>query len=191
MIDISPSLSRVYWFGIDPGVSGGLAVIGGSGFVDTTPLSIKEVPLSNKDILSWFGQYYQDSLTDSIKYYGTIELVTGWIDPRYAKGRKNKDNPENDHAHGGQPGSAMFTFGKSAGRLEMALDALDIEYGSPVHSRTWQKTLGFKKESGMSKTVWKGYLKEKAQELFPKIKVTLKVADALLLAHYCKKMHGG
>lgn len=50
-----------------------------------------------------------------------------------------------------------------------------------VPPQRWQKDLGLGNSRGMSKTDWKNKLKDKAQALFPHLKVTLKTADALLI----------
>lgn len=58
----------------------------------------------------------------------------------------------------------------------------------PVTPQKWQKGLGMvPKKKGEKDTSWKNRLKAKAQQLFPKAKVTLAVADAILLAEYCRR----
>lgn len=37
----------------------------------------------------------------------------------------------------------------------------------------------------------KNITKQRAQQLFPSAKVTHKIADALLLAEYCRRVHRG
>jgi hypothetical protein len=48
------------------------------------------------------------------------------------------------------------------------------------------KFYGMKKSKTESKTDWKRRLKEKAQQLYPDTKVTADMADAMLIARYCK-----
>lgn len=84
----------------------------------------------------------------------------------------------------GAPGSRMFTFGASYGDCRTAL------YGNgfrihKVRPLEWQKHLGIGNR-GTDKAGWKRKLKQKAQELFPGVKVTLKNADALLILHTAK-----
>ncbi len=83
----------------------------------------------------------------------------------------------------GQGGMAMFNFGKGYGHIEMALMALKIPTIS-VTPQKWQKHYQLGKLTNHSKTEWKNVLKAKAQQLFPDIKVTLAIADALLICNY-------
>ena len=43
-----------------------------------------------------------------------------------------------------------------------------------------------KKDKDESKGEWKRRLREKAEMLYPKLKITANTADALLIAHVCK-----
>ena len=81
----------------------------------------------------------------------------------------------------GQGVKSTFTFGDNFGNLKGILNTLNIKY-ELVTPQTWQKKLncltkGDKKVS-----------KEKAQQLFPKIKkITDQTADALLIAEYGRR----
>lgn len=75
---------------------------------------------------------------------------------------------------------SAFTFGAGYGALKMALTAAGIGFDI-VYPRTWQKAMGCL--SGGEKNV----TKDRAQALFPQVKVTHAIADALLLAEYCRK----
>lgn len=90
---------------------------------------------------------------------------------------------ENVHAMPGQGVTSMFSFGKGYGALEMALIATGISTVS-VSPKRWQKYYSFGSRGELSKTEWKKKLLKKAQQLFPKNKITLQVADSLLLAKY-------
>jgi len=72
---------------------------------------------------------------------------------------------------------SSFTFGRGYGNIEMALTAAGIPF-ERVRPQVWQKALGC-----MTKGQ-KNITKQKAQEMFPGIKVTHATADALLIAHY-------
>lgn len=82
------------------------------------------------------------------------------------------------------PGSAMFNFGRNFGFILGVLAARGIRV-ELVKPQKWQKHfgLGTVKESG-GKTPWKNKLKQKAQQLFPHLDITLKTADALLILEY-------
>lgn len=77
---------------------------------------------------------------------------------------------------------SAFTFGQGFGRLEMALTALCIpfEYVSP---QKWQKAMSCLSRGDKNVT------KQRAQQLFPSIKVTHGIADSLLIAEYGRRFH--
>jgi crossover junction endodeoxyribonuclease RuvC len=75
---------------------------------------------------------------------------------------------------------SSFTFGNGFGHLEMALTAAGIPF-ERVRPQVWQKAMGCMTKGD------KNVSKRKAQELFPNIKVTHAIADALLIATYGAK----
>jgi hypothetical protein len=75
-----------------------------------------------------------------------------------------------------------FTFGENTGIIKGILIANGIIF-TEVHSQKWQRHFGLGAKYP-SKTARKNAQKAKAQELFPDIKVTLDIADALLIAKY-------
>lgn len=76
--------------------------------------------------------------------------------------------------------SSLWKFARHYGHIEMALMAAKIPYRY-VRPLEWQDE--FDCRTGGDKRVSKA----KAQELFPDIKVTHAVADALLLAEYARR----
>jgi hypothetical protein len=93
--------------------------------------------------------------------------------------RKTADGGEET---GGVSPKAMYSFGRNTGHIEMALIALSI----PVCRVTpikWQNAAGVTtaKKRLMTPAQWKNHLKAIAQERFPRTKVTLANADALLM----------
>jgi hypothetical protein len=80
---------------------------------------------------------------------------------------------------GKMSGSSMATMFRNYGRIEGILAAYGarIEYLPP---KKWQQALGLgdKKTHGPR---WKAHLKGRAQALHPRLTVTLKTADALLI----------
>lgn len=158
-----------YYVGIDPGASGGLAVIRNKGGdYAVSAIKMADTP---RDIWDWIRQGQEDKNT-----FAVIEKVGGFV----------KGNPV--------PGSAMFNFGKGAGWLEMALIAAGIPY-EEVMPQKWQKGLGIPpKKRDETKTAWKNRLKKKAQQLFPALEagsITLAIADALLIAEFCRRLREG
>lgn len=92
---------------------------------------------------------------------------------------------EKVHAFPGQGVSSSFTFGQAYGQLLQGLFDADFEilYVTP---RTWQRYLNLPTlaDCDGSKTVKKNAHKDLATALYPAIKMTHAVADALLIAHY-------
>jgi len=83
----------------------------------------------------------------------------------------------------GQPGARMFTFGHWTGAVTGAAYALGMEV-IDIAPRTWQ---AFYKLDGklLTKSQWKGMLRDQASLLYPDLKPTLKTADAILIHHAC------
>lgn len=77
---------------------------------------------------------------------------------------------------------SAFTFGQGYGGLRMALVASGIPFEG-VTPQKWQKALGCLSGGDKTKT------KDRAQTLFPNIKVTHHIADGLLLAEYCRRTY--
>jgi Holliday junction resolvasome RuvABC endonuclease subunit len=98
---------------------------------------------------------------------------------------------EHVHAMPKQGVSSTFKFGVGYGGLRMALIAASIPF-EEVTPRTWQKALGVVvRKKTETKTQFKNRLKAKAQQLFPRESITLKTADALLIAEYCRRKQLG
>lgn len=164
MAKLPPSAPATYYLGVDPGASGGMAIVNGV-FTEVTPM----LP-TDSDIWAWF----------SVRDFGecwafaVIEKVGGYIGEA-------------------QPGSSAFKFGASYGKLLMALTAAGIPF-EEVTPQRWQKALGIaprKSKQGETKTAFKNRLKQKAQQLFPGVTVTLATCDALLIAEFCRRMREG
>lgn len=77
---------------------------------------------------------------------------------------------------------SAFTFGQGYGGLRMALIASGIPFEG-VTPQKWQKALGCLSGGDKNKT------KDRAQTLFPQIKVSHAIADGLLLAEYCRRTY--
>jgi hypothetical protein len=161
------------WLGIDPGAQGGLVAItnyqdDANGVRDFCPM-----PKDMLGVWRWFCQF--------IDYHAVttayIEQVGGFVGERSSSEKKGG---------GSANGSAMFAFGKSYGSLLMALTASGIAF-KEVPPRVWQRGVGIApRKKSETRTQWKNRLRDHAQLLFPRLKVTLSVADALLIAAYCK-----
>jgi len=135
------------YIGIDPGGSGGIAVIDiETGSVHTCNLSITE-----QDVWIWLNE-----TTNMLSAYATIEQV---------------------HSMPQQSSQSGFTFGRSYGFLIGLLTAISIPYKF-VTPQKWQKGMQCltKGDKNVSKAA--------AQRLWPQIKMTHAIADALLIAEY-------
>ena len=148
------------YIGIDPGESGGIAVLVGHN------ICTYNMPDTYPDIYN--------TLSSLQKQYAGYELVAILEDV-------GKGIP-------GQSSKATATFARHNGHLEMALYALGIRTVR-VTPQKWMKN--YSNQLGKSKDVekreWKNKLKGLAQQMHPEEKVTLKNADAILIAEYGKK----
>lgn len=140
--------------GIDPGKSGGIAVIGESGSVETHKL--KETEADASHFLSRFD-------SSSCNPFAYLERV---------------------HSMPGQGVASSFKFGQSYGFLRGLLVGIGIPF-EEVTPQKWQKAMGCM--SGGDKNVTKG----RAQQLFPGVKVTHAIADAILIAEYGRRLRCG
>lgn len=165
----------VCYLGVDPGASGGIAALV-NGVVATHPMPSGE--RSEEDILRLLSCYtHMRGRT-----WAVIESVTGYI-----------AGDETIGATGGgrANGQRMFTFGQNYGALRMALTASSIPYVA-IAAKTWQKGLSISpRRRDESKSDWKGRLRDVAQGMYPDVKVTLKVSDAVLLADYSRRFWSG
>ena len=141
--------------GIDPGLAGGIAVMDESHRV----IEVVNMPDTPMDILDFLRKYEPSECVAYLEDVG-------------------KGIP-------GQSSSATAKFARHNGHLEMALLALNIRTFK-VTPQKWQKMYQLGRSGDYGKAEWKNRLKAKAQELFPDLgkKVTLKTADALLIALY-------
>ena len=159
--------------GIDPGKHGGITALSSGGVIfRACPKTEAGIPQLLRVVLA----EHEDK--EQVKV--VMEKVGGYIGSfGNAGGLK------------GNPGSAMFTFGRNAGVWVGAMLAMGLTF-EEVAPRTWQKGLGIiGRMKSESKVQWKARLKQEAQQRFPKLLVTLSTADSLLLASWCKMKHEG
>ena len=84
------------------------------------------------------------------------------------------------------PGSHAFNFGRGFGQILGVAAAMGIPV-ELVKPGKWQKALSLGTSAGRTKTQWKNHLKLRAAQLYPNVRVTLNVSDALLILHAAKK----
>jgi len=122
-----------------------------------------------------------DNEVDVCKFKGLTDYdISRWFrEYSFDLNRKTFAYIENVHSMPGQGVASSFKFGKSYGFLLGLLNAFSIPFdmGSPVK---WQNYMRCR--TGGDKNITKAA----AQRLYPNIKITHAIADALLIAEYCK-----
>lgn len=144
------------YIGIDPGKSGGIAVLRADGSVR----GVSKMPTSEADLLDTLSAFKVSGNTEAV---ACIERVSA--------------SPQMGVV-------SAFTFGKGYGSLLMALTAAAIPFDEVV-PRKWQAAMQCL--SGGDKNL----TKRRAQQLFPGIKTTHAISDALLIAEYCRRWRQG
>lgn len=140
------------FIGIDPGQSGGLAVIWNNGKAEAF-----KMPATERDMLDLVLRI------GSQHDFAVIEKV------------------------GAMPKQGVVSVWKFSGNyhsLRMALIAASIPFEA-VAPGLWQRSMGCLTRGDKNVT------KRRCQELFPHIKVTHAIADALLLAEFCRRTRKG
>lgn len=153
---------------IDPGASGGLAwsaTAGGEVQILSMPKTEGEVAEHLREIVTAAGG------SGNVTAY--MEQVGGYV-----------------RTEGGQPGSAMFKFGRGYGFLLGVCAALCVSV-ELVTPQRWQKGMAAGVRAGLSRADWKRKLKAQAERLFPGLRVTLSTADALLILAWARKVERG
>ena len=142
---------------IDPGKSGGIAIRYADGRV-----ALHAMPDTETELMETLKSEAMNAYSEGCKPECVLERVGGF-------------------AGKGQPGSAMFTFGRGVGVIVGLLLAYQIPFRE-VRPQDWQKAVGAGTTSGRSKAQWKRHLCDLARKRFPTTKgITLKTCDALLM----------
>ena len=81
---------------------------------------------------------------------------------------------------------ANYTFGVNVERLLHTLEQSQIAH-QEITPQSWMKSYMMKKSKEETHTQWKNRLKAKAEQLFPKEKITLWNSDAFLIAEYARR----
>ena len=144
------------FIGIDPGKGGGIAVLTKGGN------EVKKCPDTVQDMSLMFALMVGSTPADKV----LVMLEKVWARP-----------------HDGR--SSVFTFAQNYGRWEGIISTHEIipEYVTP---QVWMKGVGCPVK--LKKQDRKNYLKQLSKDLYPKMakRLTLKTADAMLVAHYAK-----
>jgi len=152
---------------IDPGASGGLAW----GLGTAASPATANMPANASDLASLVDAIDAEALAP---IHAFVELVGGFI--------KSRGKGENE----GNPGSAMFAFGQNYGQILGVLAALEIPT-TLVRPQKWQAAMSLgNSATHANKSKWKSHLATRAKQLYPKAKITLQTADAVLIWHAAK-----
>lgn len=152
-----------FYLGVDPGVSGGWAVVTTDGLVALTmkmgdgPAEIGQQPRTCHERLLTIG-------ATNYQLRAVVERV---------------------HSSPQMGVVSAFTFGKNVGAILAALTAHGIPVDE-VQPKAWQKVLGVVYPQGKPRD--KNVTKRRAQQLFPGLTVTNAIADALLLAEFGRRV---
>jgi len=86
--------------------------------------------------------------------------------------------------------TSAFTFGRQFGFVQACLIACRIPF-EEVTPQKWQKALGCASTKDLTYAQRKKQLQDMARKLYPHVDVSLSTADALLLAHYLRRLENG
>lgn len=143
---------------IDPGAHGAYAILYPGGYATVYPYT------SESDLCEALRDLATEAEANSHTVTAYIEQVGGYVGQA-------------------QPGSAMFKFGRNFGFILGLCQAL----GFCIHLITpqkWQKAYPTPTTKTKNAAQHKRELKDHAARLYPRNKVTLATADALLILHY-------
>ena len=154
--DVKPINDDRVFIGIDPGKSGGFGVIIIEDGIESSHAYKFPKKLLDLPVMLW-SHIPSDLPLEDIHI--TIEHV---------------------HAFPNQGSVSTFSFGQNLGQWEGILASFELE-ANCVGPRTWMAEFI---KLGLEKKDRKRQLYAKAQELFPNIKITFNISDALLLTQY-------
>jgi hypothetical protein len=157
----SKSVLKTVLIAIDPGASGGIAYA----TIDVITKEVKRIGLLKMPESS--DELYHTLADLRMLMHGSVAYVEEVV--RFAG--KNISA-----AHG-------ILYGYNCGLCVGLVTGLGYKL-RVVRPQDWQKAINTGTRRGRTRTEWKGSLKDRAQKLFPNLRVTLAVSDALLLLHY-------
>ena len=149
------------FIGIDPGKNGGVAII--NEITNHEPIITFRCPKTPRDM----SLSLMSTIPTDVSYDDVIVLI------------------EHVHAMPKNGVVSMFSFGQNLGQWEGILGSFEVNvvYAGP---RKWMEHYDCK--PGMDKRDRKRYLRGLAENLFPNVKMTFNISDALLIANYNKEM---
>ena len=160
---------RFIFAGIDPGKSGAIAWTDSLGL----ELTVGGMPKTERGILDILGRL-------------AGHLTLDEDDPaqicRFCLLEHAQSFPGDGHV-------GAFSYGRNYGSLRSNLGFLEIPWDT-IRPRDWQKEFGpIRNKKHESRPAFKRRLLEQACRLFPKTKISLYAADAVLLAELCRRRY--
>jgi hypothetical protein len=163
--------------GVDPGMSGGIARLkqeGASWYPSALPM-----PSTERAIVDYLWSLHQEARKEEIEIICFLEHIQPMPIIKRSKGPKGETREEVN------PGlNQIGNFMKHYGFLRGCLISIGIPV-EDIRPQAWQKLLGCMTRGN------KNVSKAKAQQLFPTLQVTHKIADALLIAEAGRKIRMG
>jgi len=188
------------YIGIDPGASGGLVLLNCKGY----PLEWAAMPSAERETFQAGAKKgKKKKASDEARAEAETELwqlLHRWAyesTVRHGDGKPNiKAAIERVRASRQMSKPSIWTFAQGVGTLRGFLIAAGIPF-EEVAPQKWQKFIGVRDKTGardledVNITEKKNRHKEKAASLFPMLSVTHKIADALLIAEYARRLGEG
>jgi len=188
------------YIGIDPGANGGLVLLNCKGY----PLEWAAMPSAEREIFQAGAKKgKKKKASDEARAEAETELwqlLHRWViesTVRHGDGKPNiKAAIERVRASRQMSKPSIWTFAQGVGTLRGFLIAAGIPF-EEVAPQKWQKFIGVRDKTGardledVNITEKKNRHKEKAAKLFPMLNVTHKIADALLIAEYARRLGEG
>lgn len=154
-------MTAPFYIGVDPGVSGGWAMLDSQGGV-VAWMKMADTP---EGIAGQPGELILP-LPPASRVRALVEKI---------------------HAFPAMGKAAAFTFGGSYWSIRTALTASSVPFDE-VQPKLWQKIIGISYPPKLAARDKKNITKARAQQLFPRTPVTHAIADALLLAEVARRI---
>ena len=170
------------YIGIDPGLSGGVAIIVGT--------TVKLYPF-----MKLLTSGFIDLMQGVLGYGSEVKCILEKVSAFPAAVEDTTPCPQcgtGVHTMKMIRGAtSTWTFAQNYGEIIGVLRALGVPFEERP-PKAWQGLVFMKKDRGESQSSWKGRLKDKGRQLYPNVVgLTLPVADALLIAHFCRAYYTG
>ena len=160
--------SRTFYLGIDPGMTGGLAVVSGSGVM----LDYTATPTTELDMLQWLSLHIEAKVA-------LIEQVAS----------RPSQSAQSGFTFGKVYGEVRMAVIATSIHADSKISLQDIT------PKVWQKEFKIRpKKKSETQYRFKDRIRQKAQHLFPKLAlweenkgIQMSICDAILIAEYARR----